>query len=297
MYYIVYGFLYCISLLPFFILYRISDFFYALIFYVLKYRKKVVLDNIGIAFPEKTTQEKTAIAKQFYKNLIDTFIETIKLLSISEKEFNKRCTIDFESSVELAKKGKSIQFHSGHQMNWEYINWAVVKKMPIPFIGIYQALANTSFNKLFLKIRGKKGTILISTRAFKNKMHDIFKKQYCIGLAADQNTNPDGGQWLYFFSKPAPFITGPEKGAIKNNTAVVFVAFEKKKRGYYHFSSSVLVENGSTMQPGELTRLYRDKLEETIRKNPDNYLWSHRRWRHEYHEKYKDQWIDDRPLP
>jgi Kdo2-lipid IVA lauroyltransferase/acyltransferase len=297
MYYIIYGFLYSISLLPFFILYRISDFIYVIIYYLLGYRKAVVLENIGIAFPEKTLEQKTKIAKQFYKNLIDTFIETIKLLSITEKAFNKRCTIDFDKAIAIANKGKSIQFHSGHQMNWEYVNWAVVKKMPIPFVGIYQALASKPFNRLFLKIRGKYGTQLVSTRAFKNKMHEVFKQQYCIGLAADQNTHPEVGQWLYFFSKPAPFITGPEKGAIKNNTAVIFVAFEKVKRGHYHFSTTVMAEDGATMQPGQLTRMYRDLLEQTITKNPDNYLWSHRRWRHDYNAAYQHQWIDDRPLP
>jgi Kdo2-lipid IVA lauroyltransferase/acyltransferase len=294
MYYIIYGFLYLLSLLPFFVLYLLSDFVYMLLYYVFGYRKKIVMDNISIAFPEKSTEEKTRIAKQFYKNLIDTFIETIKMVSMSEKQFDKRCTVDIKAVNELAARGKKIQLHSGHQMNWEYANWAFARQLSIPWIGIYQPIANSAMNRIFYNLRARYNTKLISTREFKNVMHSLFKSQYAIGLAADQNTNPTSGYWLYFFNKPVPFVTGPEKGAIKNNTAVVFVNFAKSKRGHYHIETKVVVENAAELPAGELTRMYRDFLEETIRKEPDNYLWSHRRWRHEYKDDFKDKWIDTR---
>lgn len=294
MYYIIYGFLYLISLIPFFILYFISDCIYFLMYRVLGYRKEVVMYNLSIAFPEKSVEERKAIAKKFYKNLIDTFIESIKMLSLSEKQFDKRVTIDIAAANELAVKGKSIQFHCGHQMNWEYGNWIMAKHLKTKWIGIYQPISNKAINKIFYDLRSKYNAKLVSTQDFKTMMHSIFKFPYGIGLAADQNTSPQTGYWLYFFSKPAPFIMGPEKGAIKNNTAVVFANFVKKKRGYYHFETTVITEQAGELPKGELTRLYRDFLQTSIKNQPDNYLWTHRRWRHNYDVSMESQWIDNR---
>lgn len=297
MYYILYGFLYLLSLLPFFILYRLSDFVYFLLYYVFGYRKAIVMNNLSIAFPEKTEAEKKAIARQFYKNLVDTFIESIKMISMSGKTFDKHCTMDCAAANALGAAGKNIQFHSGHQMNWEYANWAGARNVSIPWVGIYQPISNKAVHQIFYNMRARFGTVLVSTKEFKNVMHSFFKSQYSLALAADQNTGPDKGYWMYFFSRPVPFISGPDKGALKNNTAVVFVNFVKKKRGYYHLETKVVAESTEKFSPGELTRLYRDFLEETIRKQPANYLWTHRRWRHDYAPKFENLWMDKKPAP
>jgi Kdo2-lipid IVA lauroyltransferase/acyltransferase len=297
MYYIIYGLLYSLSLLPFFILYRLSDFVYFLLYYVFGYRKKIVMANLDIAFPEKSQEEKKIIAKQFYKNLIDTFIESIKMLSMSGKEFDRRCSIDIDEANKLGAAGKNIQFHSGHQMNWEYANWVFARTLTIPWVGIYQPISNKAVHKIFYDMRGRYGTHLVSTKEFKNVMHSFLKSQYSLALAADQNTSPQKGYWMYFFSKPVPFISGPDRGALKNNTAVVFVNFVKKKRGYYHYETKVIAESTENFQPGELTRMYRDFLEETIRRQPANYLWSHRRWRYDYGTEYENLWMDTKPKP
>ncbi len=296
MYYLVYGLFYLLSLLPFFIIYRISDFAYFIIYYIIGYRKKVVMSNLDIAFPEKSASEKKAIAKKFYKNFTDTFIETIKMLSISQKAFAKMVDINLDEAVALARKGKSVQFHAGHQFNWELANWIVADKMPIPFIGVYMKINNKAIDRIFYNMRSKTGTILVSVQEFKNKMHQLLNRQYSIGLAADQNPGvPANAYWLNFFNRPAPFVTGPDKAAIKNNTAVVFIRLIKVKRGKYKFDAEVLVENGADLKEGELTLLYRDVLEDTIRKNPDNYLWSHRRWKWSYQDEYEKRWIDKNP--
>ncbi|MBU3714543.1 MAG: lipid A biosynthesis acyltransferase [Ferruginibacter sp.] len=296
MYYFLYPFLYIVSLLPFFILYRISDLAYIIIYHIVGYRKKVVMSNLDIAFPEKTVQEKIVIAKKFYKNLTDTFIESIKLISISEKNFLKRATANMDAVIQLAEKGKNIQFHCGHQFNWEYGNWIVAMKMPIPFIGIYMRLKNRAVDKIFYKLRSRPGTILVAAQEFRQKMHQLMNKQYSIGLAADQNPGvPPHAYWLHFFNRPTPFVTGPDKGAVKNNTAVVFIRLMKRKRGYYHYDSIVYCEDASSCKEGEITLKYRDFLEETIKAHPDNYLWSHRRWKSEYNEKFTNRWIDSNP--
>ncbi len=298
MYYLIYSLLYLVSLLPFFILYRISDFAAFVIYHFVKYRRVVVFNNLDIAFPEKTKSEKIKIAKQFYRNITDTFIETIKLLSLSDRRFQKMASINLEDVIDLAKKGKSIQFHGGHQFNWEFANLLIAQKMNIPFVGVYVKINNKAINKIFYDLRSKTGTILVATYEFKSRMHQLLNQQYSIGLAADQNApNPANAFWLNFFNKPVPFVTGPDKGAIKNNTAVVFVKLVKIKRGKYEFVTNIVVEEAGNMKEGELTKLYRDFLEETVSNQPDNYLWSHRRWKWDYQRPYDSLWKDDAPLP
>lgn len=254
------------------------------------------MGNLDIAFPEKSELEKKLIAKKFYKNLTDTFIEPIKLLSISEKSFLKRATINLDEIAPLIHKGKNIQFHCGHQFGWEFGNWIVSMKMPIPFIGIYMRINNRAIDRLFYKIRSRSGTVLVAAQEFKQKMHQLFINQYSIGLVADQNPGiPAHSYWLNFFNTPTPFVTGPDKAAIRNNTVVVFVNLIKIKRGHYHFDTSLYCENGAECKEGQITLKYRDFLESSIRRHPDNYLWSHRRWKNIYKGEYAGRWIDNDP--
>jgi len=298
MYYLLYGLLYLISLLPFFILYAISDFAYFIIYHIAGYRKAIVFSNLDIAFPEKTVVEKKEIARQFYKGFVDTFVEMIKLISISEKELMKRAEINMHECKTLIEKGLNIQFESGHQMNWELGNHIFSKNLQIPFVGVYMRIKNKAVDRLFYEQRKKFGTILIEASDFKMKIHQYFKNQYSIGLIADQNPGgPPYSYWLNFFGKPAPFVTGPDKGARRNNCAVVFVNLVRVKRGYYRYELTVITENAASFKDGQLTLLYRDFLEASIRKQPNNYLWSHRRWKWEYKPEYEKRWIDKVPAP
>lgn len=295
MYYILYGFLYLISLIPFFIMYRIGDAVYFLLYHVTGYRKKIVMDNLAIAFPEKTLLERKGIAKQFYKNLIDTFLESIKMLSMSDATFAKRAQMDMKAVNELIAKGKNIQMHSGHQMNWEYGHWAVATQIQLPWVGVYKKISSDAVDRLFRKLRSKGPTVLVGVHEFKTRAHTVFKGQYALGLIADQNAGAANGYWLNFFGRPVPFVTGPDKGALKNNPAIVFVKFIKLRRGYYRFENTVITEEGASFKEGELTRLYRDFLENVIKEDPANYLWTHRRWRRQYKPEYENQWIDNVP--
>jgi KDO2-lipid IV(A) lauroyltransferase len=118
-------------------------------------------------------------------------------------------------------------------------------------------------------------------------MSTITNKQYMLALAADQNPgDPSNAYWIRFFGRPTPFVTGPEKGAVKNNAAAVFVSFKKIKRGHYHFEPTLLSNNPAATREGELTCLYRNALENAIRYDPSNYLWSHRRFKFEWKEEY-----------
>lgn len=293
MYYVVYGLLYTLSLLPLRVLYIFSDIAYAIIYYITKYRKDVVLSNLKIAFPEKTDKERIRIAKDFYKNFTDTFIESIKLISASKKQIEKRSDGDFELLNSLIAKGRNIHIMLGHQFNWEFANLLYANHLSIPFVGVYMPISNKILDKIFFNMRSRYGTILIPATNFRNQMHSVFTKQYILGLAADQNPGgADLGYWMNFFNKPVPFIKGPGKGAVKNNTAVVFVGFRKIKRGHYEYKATLLAENGVEHTPEELTVLYRNALEETIKKDSPNYLWSHRRWKWVWKDEYQKYWVE-----
>jgi len=288
MYYLIFGFLYLFSLLPWRALYFLSDCSYGLLYYVIGYRRQVVMSNLTIAFPEKTQQERIKIAKEFYHNFLDTFIETIKFLSLSDKEFSKRLTGNFELLSELYSTGKNVQLQSGHFFNWEYMNWGLSRSSPYPLIGVYAPVSNKIFDKIIFKMRSRYNAILVSVYEFKNKFHQLAKGRYALALIADQNPGiSEKSYWLPFFGKLTGFVTGPEKSAQINNTAVVLAHFYKVKRGYYHVNFELLTTEPRQFARGELTKKYVSYLEDCIRKKPANYLWSHRRWKHEFKEEFR----------
>ena len=284
MYYIVYGFFYLISLLPFTVLYFISDGIAFFLYHILKYRRDVVLSNLVIAFPDKTLLEHKKIAKQFYRNFTDTFIETIKSISLSEAEFDKRCFGNFDVINELVAKDKNTYLVGAHVFNWEYANLVLSKQVSIAPIGVYATIESKIFERFILKLRSRFGTNLISARDFKLRREEISKKQYCMFLLADQNPHPLNSVWMNFFGRPAPFIPGPHKAAIKNSAAMIYINIIKVKRGYYSFSTDIFIENAADFTVEELVRKYRDFVEGMVRKQPENYLWSHRRWKYNFNE-------------
>ena len=213
MYYIVYGFLYTLSLLPLRVLYLLSDFAFFIIYHVMKYRIDVVLNNLSIAFPEKSLGERKKIARQFYLNFTDTFIETIKMISISRKELEKRSECEIDYINELIEKGRNIHIMAGHQFNWEFANLVYATLLKIPFVGIYTPVNNKIFDKIFFNFRSRYGTIMMSAKDFRSKMHSVFSNQYILALAADQNPgNPANAYWLNFFWKSCTVCSRAGKG-------------------------------------------------------------------------------------
>jgi len=296
MYYIVYFFLKSLSLLPLQVLYLLSDFVYFILYYLAGYRKQVVADNLRTAFPEKTEAERTRIMKDFYHNLTDTFVEIIKLLSWSNEEIFRRMNGNIELLNEWKDKPQSVQVITGHFFNWEIANLAVGGRCTLPFLGVYAPLKNKVMDRIFKEFRAKTGTILIPARDFKNKVSEHLKQQYALILVGDQNpSNPEKGWWLNFFSKPAPMVKGPAKGAIMNNTVVLYADFYKVKRGYYAFEVEMITTEPRNFTEQELTRILTRKVEASVRKRPDNYLWTHRRWKRPWKEEYRALWVDDTP--
>lgn len=291
LYYIFFPFFYLLSILPWRALYFFGDCIYGLVYYVFGYRKKVVLHNLAIAFPNKTQKEKERICKDFFHLFIDTFMETIKLISISEKELRKR--LDFNPAIlhKAIATGKSIQIHTGHFLNYEFMNHGfALHRQHCKWLGIYHKLSSPAFNKIMIDMRSKFGTTLISTEDFKNRFHLYNAEQYLIGLVADQNPhNPYNAYWTNFFGVKTAFIKGPEKGAKLKDTAILMVYIKPTKRGYYKMEIEDLTYNPKETNEGFITNALVKYIEQKVQQYPANYLWSHKRWKHTYDEaKYKD---------
>ncbi len=289
MYYVLYGLLRGFSLLPLRVLYLFSDFFYALVFYVLKYRRKVTLDNLKIAFPDKTDKERLRIAKDFYHNLIDTFIETIKFLDWKIEDVEKRFTIDLSGIEKAYTTGRPVHLLGMHNMNWEYVNWGLDRKLKLPFLGIYLPVGNKAFDKIIKDMRGKYGTILLPATDFRNAYLPYIKRPHLLASAADQSPgNPNSAYWVNFFGRPTAFVKGAERGAVAINASIVFAHFYKTKRGHYRLDTTFVAADAADLKDGKMTKLFAGFVETCIQMKPANYLWSHRRWKHEWKPEYGD---------
>jgi KDO2-lipid IV(A) lauroyltransferase len=298
LYYIVFGFLYLISLLPFFILYGIADFFFVIIYYVTGYRKDVVMKNLRNSFPEKTEDELKKIARRFYRNFIDNWIEAVKLLSISRKALSKRTSGNLEVFRQLYAAGKSVQVNLGHFFNWEIMTLYTGIQQPFPFLTVYLPQNSKIADRLLLYVRGRWGNPQLSAADMARAIIPWRKNQYLLALGADQSPpNADNGYWLYFMYQPAAFVKGPEKFARVSNIPVVMMTTTRPKRGHYHFNYFLLAEYPKSLPDGELIRRYVQHLEKNIRDQPEIYLWSHKRWKHDWKPEYKNLWVDTMQAP
>jgi len=283
MYYLLYGFLYLVSLLPFGIIYLISDLAYVIIYYGIGYRKDIVMSNLSIAFPEKSIEEKKAIAKKFYRNFTDNFTETIKLFSISKKELKKRFTGNFEMVNRYYASGKNVQFLLGHFFNWEFANLSLSINSDYPVLVVYMPVKNKAVDKIFYDMRSRFNAKMIAATAFLRDFRPYIKHRFAIVFVSDQNAGETRtAYWLPLFNKLAPFVTGPEKSARLSNTINLYAEMKKVKRGYYEVKFHELNNNVRNLNEGELTKLMITMLEKNIREQPEIYLWTHRRWKHEF---------------
>ena len=282
-FYLALPFLYLISLLPFPVLYFFSDLIFILIFYVIGYRKKVVIQNLKNSFPEKSRQEISELRRKFYHYLCDLFLETFKTLTISKEEMIKHCGISSDSAKLFQKyhdEKKSIILVLGHLGNWEWggNSFSLICKQQLYVI--YHPLENKYFNKLIAGMRTRFGTKLIE---MKNTFRDMFsnkKEISATAFIADQTPQPENAHWTRFLNQDTPVFWGTEKISRKLNYPIIFVNVKKIKRGYYEVFAETLIENPATTSDGEISEMHTKKLEEEIRKNPETWLWSHRRWKH-----------------
>jgi KDO2-lipid IV(A) lauroyltransferase len=271
--------------LPFWLLYGFSNILFFIVFYIIGYRKKVVIQNLKNSFPKKTSTEINLICKEFYKHLCDVVFETLKLYTISEKNFKKRCIYNQEAIKLLNNyfnKNQSIVGVMGHMGNWEWgaMSHQVYFKQLIT--GVYHPLSNKNFDLFMLKLRGKFGGNIVSMTSLYKELISLNNKNTptTVGLIADQTPPPESAYWINFLNQETPVFVGPEKIAKKFNYPVIYFSVTKLKRGYYELNIKPISENPKELADGEISKLHTQALEENIQKQPAYWLWSHRRWKH-----------------
>ena len=282
-FYLALPFIYLISILPFPLLYLFSDFVFVLIYYIIGYRKKVVTKNLRCSFPEKSEKEIVDLRRNFFRHLSDLFLETFKTLTISPSSMLQRCRVD-EPSLALIKKlydeKKSVLIVLGHLGNWEWGGNTFSLLCKHQLYVIYHPLKNKYFNNMIIGMRTRFGTKLIE---IKNTFRDMLGNKNEISATAfiaDQTPHPPNAHWTTFLNQDTPVFRGTEIIARKLNYPVVSIHIKKIKRGYYEIFAEMLCENPSSTSDGEISERHTKKLEEEIRKNPETWLWSHRRWKH-----------------
>lgn len=281
--YIGLGALTFVSWLPFGFLYLMSTFLYLLLYKLIGYRVKVVRSNIRGSFPEKSEKELLRIEKAFYRHLCDLFVESIKLFSISEKEMRKRLKVSNPEVVNRFKdENRSVIVVMGHYNNWEFIGKG------LPFIsnlipkGIYKKINNPVFEEAMFKSRSAFGTQGYEMRESKRLFEELDNESSMLVFVSDQSpSNLKNVVWLNFLNRDTAVMTGAERYAMMYNLPVVFLDLQKVKRGHYQAHYTLLFENPKDCKPEEITKSHAAFLEEIIRKKPEFWLWSHKRWKHQ----------------
>ncbi|MFD0836112.1 lysophospholipid acyltransferase family protein [Mariniflexile aquimaris] len=282
-YILIYPILWMVSILPFRVLYFVSDCLYVLLYYGIGYRKKVVTNNLKLVFPEKSEKEIDALRKNFYKHLCDMFLEMAKTMTISEKELKKRFKIlNPEELKRLENLNKSVILIFGHYASWE---WSIVIQNYINFKGlaVYKRLANKYFDKLVKDIRSKFNTDLISTKETIQIINDNEAKgiKSITGFLSDQSPRlTNEVYWGRFMGIDVPCFTGAERLAKKLDLTTAYLKVTKVKRGFYEAEIITLAENPSEFKDYELTDMFLREVEKQIYTAPEFYFWTHKRWKH-----------------
>ncbi|GAA4301309.1 lysophospholipid acyltransferase family protein [Compostibacter hankyongensis] len=285
MYYLLFLCCYAFSLLPFRVLYLISDLLYLLVYHVAGYRKKVVMANLAQAFPEKTAAERKRIAEKYYRNLTDAAVETVKLMSIRKKALESRFRCDLSLLHRLYREGRACQIHLGHHFNWEWANLylRIGTDPQQPFLVTYMPLHSKASDRLFSYIRSRFGSTMVPADDVLRAMQPWQGKPYASVLVADQNPGKvRRAYWFPFMHKMTAFYKGPELSARRNDNTVIFGHIRKVKRGYYQAFTDLAEEHAQQTGEGDITAAFVEYLEKNIRDQPENWVWSHRRWKREW---------------
>lgn len=263
------------------ILYILSDLFFLLVYYIMRYRKKVVMKNLKNSFPEKTEKQLKAIARKFYHHFADLTLETIKLAGINEKEFKKRMTVkNPELFDQYFEQKKSVVVLTMHYNNWEWGS-AFPLFLKHKILGVYRPLHNPQFDTYMNRNRARFGAELVPNSVILRRVIKAHNEQQpvFIWLAGDQTPPFYHKFWLMFLNQETMFYPGPAAISRRFNYPVIFQKTVKPKRGYYETTFEVLFENPEQFSETEIMKAYIQKLEETISEEPAYYLWSHRRWK------------------
>ena len=282
-YHIVLCLWYLFSLLPFWVHYLLSDLIYGLLYYLVGYRKKVVRENLTSSFPEKSVEELRKIERRFYHFLCDYVVESIKMMTISKRNMRKRMVFkDAELVNQCIEEGQSCAIYMGHYCNWEWVSSLPLWVSPKAQCGqVYHELENLVTDRLFTRLRGRHGSVNIpmqdTLRFLLKNQKD--KQPVIVGYIADQKpywTNIH--HWVDFLHHDTPVLTGTDRILHKMNHAAIYLDIRRVRRGHYEGTFKLITREPKNLEGFKLTDIYYQMLEESIRRAPEYWLWSHKRW-------------------
>lgn len=279
-----YSLLYLITLLPLRVLYMVSDMLFPVVYYLLRYRRKVVRENLTRSFPEKSAKEIVKIERKFYHYFCDLFIEAMYRINMTKEELSKRMTCEnMELIHQVYAENKSVLLMSAHYGNWE---WESVLSLYLPaespLYATYKQLKNAEFDALSYRLRNKYGGGVIEMRdLFRTMLHFRSEgKKAVFGMIGDQRPPRDSIRFsMMFMNQATPVVVGAEVLARKFNYPVLYLNVTRPKRGYYHCKVEMLSENPQAEAEFAVSEKYMRRLEEDINQYPELWLWTHKRWK------------------
>jgi KDO2-lipid IV(A) lauroyltransferase len=281
-YYLLLGITWLVSVTPYWLLYRISDLLYLIIFYLSGYRKKTVYKNLHLVFPEKNSREIDLIARAFYRHFSDFLLESLKCLSVPVKRHDKRfrfLNMDIIHSLEVEKKDFALV--SAHYNNWEWLIFFPLK-MIHKFLAIYRPLHNKTADRISRRIRGRANPVLVPMEhVFREALkYRSEKRLFSIWFLADQRPPKTSRFWTTFLNQEVAFFEGMEKISRRLGLAVVFMDIQKIKRGHYEVYFKKLFDNAAATSENEVMLSCIAEMEKEILLKPEFWLWSHNRFKH-----------------
>lgn len=285
LYYIVYAVLYLHALLPLRVLYIFANILYIPLYYIIRYRVTVVRKNLKNSFPDKNIKELRQIEKEFYHHFCDYFVETIKLLHITDSEIRERITFDNMDIVkDLMEDNKSCIMFLGHYANWEWVPSITLEFSDGTLLGqIYRPLKNKAFDNIFLKLRSRFGSVSIPKNNTLRSMIEFKKenKKVLIGFMSDQTPSVSNiHYWTNFLNQETPVYTGVERIAKKTGFSVTYLDIIKTGRGKYKCYVNLITADPKNEPEFAITEKYIREMERTILRHPAYWLWTHKRWKH-----------------
>ncbi len=272
-----------IRLLPFRLLYVFSDFLSVFLYRIIGYRKEVVKQNLRNSFPEKNSREIDLLVKLSYRNLSDILLEGLKGFTMSPEKDEDRFKLQNPQFLEPYKKRhQNLLMVTAHYGNWEWGSLFLPNQMNFDhLLVLYKPLKNKYLDNHLRKHREHFGLVIRSIYKTAEAFSELMSKETIFTLVADQSpSNLQRAYWTYFLGQPTAFLHGVEHYARLYNLPVIYLDIQRKKRGFYELTLSSLVEEPLKFKEGEITSLYAEKMEEIIRRKPQDWLWSHKRWKH-----------------
>lgn len=282
---LVYPWFWGISVLPFWLLNALSDFVFFILYRIFKYRIQIVRDNLFRAFPQKSNEERLKIEKAYYKHLADLFLETIKGLNLNTTSLKQFVQLENKELLDSFYNSKqSALIVLSHCGNWEWSCLAASQYTSMPFYVVYKPLSNPGFNAFMYRLRSKTGSKPVSMNETLRLVSNNERLPYFLAMVGDQNPgNINQVYWDQFLNQETAFLNGPAKISEKFKMPVIYLKSRKIRRHHYVLTPELIVDfkENQRFDSQQIMAKIVKSVENEILNQPEIWLWSHRRWKHQ----------------